>query len=791
MKKIFIILFSMVLIPLSLFGWKMESGSTTLPVTTTGSSTWQHVDFQQSYDTVPLVFALTNEGSGYSGDRPVALRIKNITTDGFDIVQVEPQGEDGPHPEMTPIHYLAIDSGEHSLPDGTKIIAGSVDTSKYQGKNESGTKSWESVSFSSSFLDAPIVLGMIQSINNEENTLPGEISVPWMVTAIDDINTSGFKTALDMVKTNDGNITTTEKVAYLGIDEGKQGSLYDSVSCETIQYRTIATARKIKGWDDECYSQPFGVTYAANPIVVANMQTRNGGDGGWLRSCSLATDSIEVTVDEDVSTGNRTHPVKEIAGLLVFSEAFVYDSEKLMHCSQAIAEYRLDECYWLGSSTFDVADTIGGDDAESYNSSQPDQSDAIINFSGDFIATGYAQLDNSISVSGEWSYSFWMKFPLDSTDHQYSPVSGVDYYFCSGSLSGKGDFPAFALTGSDLQWAVYDENGSVTVQDLDDSINSAGWKMITFVKKSDDSTLLYIDGSYVDTIALGTDGNFMYLLTSDDNASGQTLSTKVDEIKLWDKALSLDEIKAIYDNENSGKNYTGTTRSTVTCDASIAANTWELIGIPADFRNSSNPEKTVDDIFGDDMSGTFNTDWRIYKRSYSTTDNGSSYTQLASGDNLEFGIGYWLGSKLNSTWSENGAAQVDYNSTSSACTASRCVEISLVPVVHNFDIDPDDGTGPYRYNMSGFIGKMPVDWADCRFIVDGTVMTPSDLESSDIGAKQIWLYNPNDSGANSNGYTTCDDTTPGGCKLIPYKGFFIELHGPSKGKTIKLLIPQE
>jgi hypothetical protein len=187
------------------------------------------------------------------------------------------------------------------------------------------------------------------------------------------------------------------------------------------------------------------------------------------------------------------------------------------------------------------------------------------------------------------------------------------------------------------------------------------------------------------------------------------------------------------------------------------------------------------------MNGSIGTDWRLYKRTYNGADNGSSYTSLGSSDNLEFGIGYWLGSKNNSSWSENGAAPVDYNATSSGCTANRCVEFSLVPVTNDYD----DGTGPYRYNMSGFIGKSPVEWADCRYIVDGTVMTPSELESNDIGSKQIWLYNPNDSGANSNGYTTCDDTTPGGCKLIPYKGFWIELHGPSKGKTIKLLIPQE
>ena len=36
-----------------------------------------------------------------------------------------------------------------------------------------------------------------------------------------------------------------------------------------------------------------------------------------------------------------------------------------------------------------------------------------------------------------------------------------------------------------------------------------------------------------------------------------------------------------------------------------------------------------------------------------------------------------------------------------------------------------------------------------------------------------------------------DDTTPGGCKLVPYKGFWVELHGKTKGKSISVLIPKE
>lgn len=192
------------------------------------------------------------------------------------------------------------------------------------------------------------------------------------------------------------------------------------------------------------------------------------------------------------------------------------------------------------------------------------------------------------------------------------------------------------------------------------------------------------------------------------------------------------------------------------------------------------------------MTGVFNTDWRVYKRSYSTTDNSSSYTQMANlTDVLEFGQGYWLGSTLPGTWDTNGQPVVDYDSAHAACSANRCVEFDLTPVTKNFAVDPNDGNGPFHYNMSGFIGTVPVDWADCRFIIDGFAYTPSAADTAGFASKQIWQYNPGSGGANANGYTTCDDTGIGTCKLIPYEGFWIELHGPTRGTSIQLMVPQE
>lgn len=122
--------------------WGMEAASVALPATTTGSS-YHQVTFRQSYVTPPVVVVLaTNQGSD-----PAAIRVRNVTTTGFEAAQVEPANNDGPHAAMT-MHYLAVEPGTHELPDGTRILADTISTSSQQhGSGVSGSESWHAVTF--------------------------------------------------------------------------------------------------------------------------------------------------------------------------------------------------------------------------------------------------------------------------------------------------------------------------------------------------------------------------------------------------------------------------------------------------------------------------------------------------------------------------------------------------------------------------------------------------------------------------------------------------------------------
>jgi len=309
-----------ILVPFQTYAWKMEAESISVDRTTGGVTT--HITFRQTYDTAPLVFTLMDD----RGSDPASFRVNNITTTGFDIYTVEPDGEDGPHTNMTKIPYIAIEPGEHTFPDGTKIVAGTVATQSFQSKILSGS-SWEDVSLNG-FSTTPVVLGQIQTRVNERTDLnvPDAVSQPWITTVIKDVGSTGFKIALERSETTSGSLAADETIAYLVIDSGLNGGnhYFGSSDATKIEYETIRSSDFIRGWDDGDYQVDFAKTYH-DPMVVATKNTRDGVDGGWLRRGDINDAYITLQIDEDRAVdGERSHTT-ERAGIILFSDPFDVD----------------------------------------------------------------------------------------------------------------------------------------------------------------------------------------------------------------------------------------------------------------------------------------------------------------------------------------------------------------------------------------------------------------------------------------------------------------------------------
>ncbi|HHQ40745.1 MAG TPA: agglutinin biogenesis protein MshQ, partial [Chromatiales bacterium] len=211
------------LAPGAALAWKMEAGTITLPNTYSGSPVFTSFSFQQTYDTPPLVFLLPTR----IGENPAAIRIRNVTTTGFEAAVVEPHGEDGPHIQMT-VAYLAIEPGVHTLPDGTLIEAGTVSTTRVQRDPVvGGPQGWEQISLTAGFADEPVVLAQIQTLANETRNPPATYSEPWLTAVVDEVEEDELRVALERSEASDGTVTqiaSAETIAWLAIEAGARGT---------------------------------------------------------------------------------------------------------------------------------------------------------------------------------------------------------------------------------------------------------------------------------------------------------------------------------------------------------------------------------------------------------------------------------------------------------------------------------------------------------------------------------------------------------------------------------------
>ncbi|MRI58262.1 MAG: hypothetical protein C6H99_02015 [Epsilonproteobacteria bacterium] len=277
--------------------------------------TWTYIPFQAPFSSVPVVFMVIDS----RGSHPASVRIRNITTTGFEATLVEPQGEDGPHLDQT-LSYFAINKGVHKLGDHL-IEVGTIETKKVQGRyapagNEIG---WEEVEPKLKICNRAVVAN-IQTLNNLSSNPPRDPLIPWATAALR-TNGNNIYLALDMSETSQGVFSTSETIGYMIGPANIQDSFIDDFN-RTIDYETIATDPYFVGWDNGCKSVSLAQSYDTTPLIAGWKMSRYGTDGGWFRRCALDTTKVGFLVDEDRAHDRERAHVAEEGGIFVFSDPF-------------------------------------------------------------------------------------------------------------------------------------------------------------------------------------------------------------------------------------------------------------------------------------------------------------------------------------------------------------------------------------------------------------------------------------------------------------------------------------
>ena len=309
-----------------------------LPAATGATLDFTSVTFADPFDpgVTPVVFTLPTEVD----PAPATLRIRAVDRNGFEVAALEPPGEPGAHEAMT-VDYVAVEPGTHRLDDGRHIEAGFLETQRFQVSGAGGS-SWDTIDFTpGQFAATPALLTQIQTVANEPLIDPSATSSPFLTSVNRNLTANGAEIALERSEVTAGAITTTERIGWFAADTSVRGTLVARDGA-TAGY-DFSSGAVVRGFDDGCDTAPYVATFSGPPLAIADKNSRNGPNGGWLRRCSApTTTSVGLHVDEDrFGDAERDH-TGEATSLFAFERAFDWGPSEpdilLMKSSQVVSD---------------------------------------------------------------------------------------------------------------------------------------------------------------------------------------------------------------------------------------------------------------------------------------------------------------------------------------------------------------------------------------------------------------------------------------------------------------------
>ncbi|WP_390232792.1 DUF6701 domain-containing protein [Vibrio sp. F74] len=272
-----------------------------------------NISFDMTFDIVPLVFVMpTIDPNMGDSDAPATLSVTSVTKTGASIIQEVPPSFNGSNSTaMTSISFLVIEPGVAYF-DGNKVYADYADISSV---STSSSVSTTNVAFSqipsfSGFSSTPVVLGQVQSRNNDDK---------WITTAIENIGRTNVNLGLELSRSSVSNYTyNSEKIAFLATEEF-QGTI-DSYS---VAFNNASSTLDTLRSNSRAPIADSCIDYTTTPVgtltgIVANKQTRAGSDGGWLRRCDINGNQASFAIDEDTNNSRARAHVSEQVGYFAF-----------------------------------------------------------------------------------------------------------------------------------------------------------------------------------------------------------------------------------------------------------------------------------------------------------------------------------------------------------------------------------------------------------------------------------------------------------------------------------------
>jgi len=266
----------------------------------TVSANYSTVNLSNTY-TNPIIVASPVEGSD---NEEVSSRIRNVGVNSFDVKLHHPSGT---AINADTVYYLAVEEGQLITLDDILIEADSYTETNVIGRN-SGDNNWGSFSFNHTYSSSPVVFTQAQTEND----------AGWISEALVSVSTTGTNSAMERAEVAGDH--GDETIGWIAMETGQTGLI------NSINFETTTSGNNVLGHSNGTYSTSFTQTFSSAPLVITDMRTRDGGDGGWVVIDSITTTALNQHIEEDrEGDADRSHTSEdtsiiglENAGSLVF-----------------------------------------------------------------------------------------------------------------------------------------------------------------------------------------------------------------------------------------------------------------------------------------------------------------------------------------------------------------------------------------------------------------------------------------------------------------------------------------
>ena len=238
------------------------------------SGAWTTVTFAQAIQDAVVVIGPAT----YNGGDPLTIRVRNVTETGFQLQIDEWDYLDGYHVDEL-VSWMAVSAGTHELEGGLTLTAGIATADHVTSTVDLG-----------GFAGTPVVLAQVASVNGGQAVTP----------RVSGVTADGFRVELAEEEANDG-WHAAEELHWIAAEAGAGAALEVGATGNVIDHTGGSFA----------FADRDGET-----ALLADMQTRNGGDPATLRFSEIGETDATVVVVEESSGDDETWHVPETVGWL-------------------------------------------------------------------------------------------------------------------------------------------------------------------------------------------------------------------------------------------------------------------------------------------------------------------------------------------------------------------------------------------------------------------------------------------------------------------------------------------